>query len=313
MYHPTYGWMQDDHMYERVTGWTRVTQFGFNTDWMFGKAGTGLTGLKSWQVNTFRGFNDPIGGNGSIERSGNNFTINWNQTGEYGASWSSTSGSSNFSSGEQALFAGMSIVERTNSWSHTQWGSASATLAYYGAAQSMLNPDYGSMCACLDQDDPNDYQEINGTFRKNAYDFIMADGVGVSATFYVKGGYNVSRVGNLFYLTGAVSMKTLSQASGTIEFESKAHLIVDGKLSKSMKVSIREAPPVLRQNNGRGVVVRDDYSNVGSFSFQLPKSGRAEVWIDAGYFIQMGSQGNQHSRNLSFRIYVFRPLGQPRN
>jgi hypothetical protein len=151
MYHPTYGWIQDDHMYERVTGWTRVTQFGFNTDWMFGKAGTGLTGLRSWQVNTFEGgFNDWVNGRAHAASILNG--ISSGLASEFGGNVSARNGS--FTAFDQfgSMLAGMDYVDRTKSWDQTIMKSAAGTWAYYEASQSMLNPDYGSMCACLPQE-----------------------------------------------------------------------------------------------------------------------------------------------------------------
>jgi RHS repeat-associated protein len=89
-----------------------------------------------------------IGDDGSWGSSASQF-LSSALNSQYGGSWS-TGQSNFFESYEEALFAGMIYVERTNSWSYTQWGSASATWAYFETTQSLMNPDYGSMCACLE-------------------------------------------------------------------------------------------------------------------------------------------------------------------
>jgi hypothetical protein len=52
MYHPTYGWLQDDHIYERIIGWRApVARWaGGDLNWMFGRAGTGPAGTGHWAV-----------------------------------------------------------------------------------------------------------------------------------------------------------------------------------------------------------------------------------------------------------------------
>jgi RHS repeat-associated protein len=69
---------------------------------------------------------DPGGrhsGGGAIRMNGNSIVINWNNTGNYGGTWSPGGRFRRFTSDEQAFIHGSAYVSRHGAWEHTEYKS----------------------------------------------------------------------------------------------------------------------------------------------------------------------------------------------
>jgi hypothetical protein len=75
---------------------------------------------------------------GAITRSGNTWTINWNQVGQHGGTWFYQSGYRNFRSDEEALVYAMDYNNRNNSWTYTEYGSHEKTISAYTFYKQVL-------------------------------------------------------------------------------------------------------------------------------------------------------------------------------
>jgi RHS repeat-associated protein len=129
MYHPAYGWLQDDHIYERIIGWRGpMPRWVGKLDWLFEKPGK-RSAFGGWQ------------GNMSMSLS-SFFTAAWNNP--LGGSWSGGE-SYLFKSYLQAVTVGWTYVEEHNGWRYVPGGKegAMARLQQALAAPDLLGAQTG--------------------------------------------------------------------------------------------------------------------------------------------------------------------------
>jgi RHS repeat-associated protein len=110
MYHPAYGWLQDDHIYERIIGWRGpMARYVGKLDWLFEKPGK-RSAFGGWQ------------GNMSMSLS-SFFKAAWNHP--LGGSWSGGE-SYLFSNYLQEVRVGWAYVEEHNGWRYVPGGKEGA-------------------------------------------------------------------------------------------------------------------------------------------------------------------------------------------
>src|SRR5690606_17596473 len=153
------------------------------------------------------------------------------------------------------------------------------------------------------QGEPNIYAEISNSFNEVKYDYMLAEGVGLSATFYAQGFYSVRNINGKYYFNASAAAKTLAKHAGDIEFKGVASMLVNGKL-------VRQTSFVY--GDGYNVKFPEDYTSLGALSMELPTTGTVTINLNSSYHRTRGSQGNRHSAILTIPVHI-RTVGLPRN
>jgi hypothetical protein len=126
MYHPAYGWLQDDHIYQRIIGWRPPpARWVGKLDWLFEKPGK-RSAFGGWQ------------GNMSMSLS-SFFKAAWNHP--LGGSWSGGE-SYLFSNYLQEVRVGWAYVEEHNGWRYVPGGKEGAMARLQQALAATQNWPY---------------------------------------------------------------------------------------------------------------------------------------------------------------------------
>jgi hypothetical protein len=160
MYHPAYGWLQDDHIYQRIIGWRGPMQrWVGKLDCLFEKPGN-RSASGGWQGNmsmSLRSF----------------FKAAWNHL--LRGSWSGGE-SYLFSNYLQAVTVGWTYVEEHNGWRYVPGGEegAMARLQQALAAPDLLGAQTGG--------GPDPWEII-----KNSTDLLLRMGLHMADAFSIAG------------------------------------------------------------------------------------------------------------------------------
>jgi len=126
---------------------------------------------------------------------------------------------------------------------------------------------------------------------------MLAENVGVNATFYIDGGYSVHKGANgNWYVSIAASGHTLYSRNGV-------NMTVDSKITQQLPLVVPDGPAI--------GPAKYPVQFIGSVTMQLPNSGIVKINLSANYFIQAGSEGNRVSTTYT-RVISIRIIGLPR-
>lgn len=91
----------------------------------------------------------------------------------------------------------------------------------------------------------NLYTKQSDSFHDTQPDYMLAENVGVNATFYIDGGYSVYKGadGN-WYVSIAVSGHTPNSRNGDAYFRGGVNMTVDGKITQQLPLVVPDGPAI---------------------------------------------------------------------
>lgn len=168
------------------------------------------------------------------------------------------------------------------------------------------------MSGLLGEEDENEYAEISNSFHESQIDFMLVDGVGVRSTFYTTGNYSVKKIDGKYYFQSGVSMKTFASMAGDVQFQGRAVIYTNGKMTSSTSFNVINSPPSVGNKRGTDrTFSRPDYSSIGGVSLELPTRGTVTIELRFGFYFNNGTEAQNHSRIMILPIKI-RTIGFPR-